>query len=165
MSSSNRPALVRGLVGSLLAFLALSATGTLPTLRKTRQEYLGFLDQCEREWQRAGILEQQFETLHRRLEGKRAVVRELWAGRITLAEAACQFRSLEAAYPLGSEGPSGTYRMADSEGERLCQRVLSWVGKPPFLDRAGSAEAGRMRELYEEMEALRGPDGLISLPQ
>jgi hypothetical protein len=164
MSRTNRPALVWALVGSLSAFLALSATGALPTLHKTRQEYLGFLRQCQREWRRAGVLERRRETLYQRLKGKRAVVRELCAGRITLAEAACHFRSLEAAYPLGPAAPR-TPRTADSEGERLCRQVLSWVEIPSPRDRAVSVETARMRELAEEMESLRGPDGVISLPE
>jgi hypothetical protein len=76
-----------------------------------------------REANRDEALEKRSRALGRILDGKRQLVAELAAGRLTLAEAARQFRDLNVQF---DDGNLSAHQVATGE-EELCRRVLTWA--------------------------------------
>src|SRR5262245_25656301 len=97
----------------------------------------------------------------RRSAAKESAVRELLAGRLTLGEAAVCFRAAEEEAPM-TWGPP---RIAAGTGEsdRLCRSVMDrahyWVAEN--LPEATVLVDAR---LEAELRQLRGPDGVVRLP-
>src|SRR5947209_1295145 len=89
---------------------------SVPDLEKAIQEDLRQQDE----------LNAKFETALQRLTGRRTVIAELLAGRITLVEAAVQFRDLSKTNPPRVPSYDSAYA-GKSEGERLCRYVIRWV--------------------------------------
>jgi len=88
-------------------------------------------------------------------------VRALLAERLTLGQAAARFRAVERELPVTS-GPSWT-EGGPGEDERLCRYVIAWAHHwvagtlPAAVDPVA-------RRLEAELERLRGPDGVVRLP-
>jgi len=96
----------------------------------------------------------------RRSAAKESAVRELLAGRLTLAEAAVCFRIAEEEWPMNWAPPriaAGT-----DECERLCRDIMGrahlWVAEN--LPEATVLVDAR---LEAELRQLRGPDGVVRL--
>jgi hypothetical protein len=103
-------------------------------------------------------LERRQQAVLRRVLAKTEAVKELRAGRLTLVQAAARFRDADAAGPPGCEpGPLP----ADEEG--LCRAVIAWVRGSYVVDRFPEAPA-MVARLEAELERLRGPDGIVRLP-
>jgi hypothetical protein len=89
-------------------------------------------------------------------------VRELLAGRLTLRQAAARFRAIEWEQPVTWGSPP---RTEDGQGddERLCRDIMAraqgWVVEN--LPEAATLVAAR---LEAELAQLRGPDGVVRLP-
>jgi len=97
----------------------------------------------------------------RRSAAKETAVKELLAGRLTLAEAAVCFRIAEEEWPMTWAPPriaAGT-----GEGERLCRdikdRAHNWVAEN-LPEATGLVDA----RLEAELRQLRGADGVVRLP-
>jgi hypothetical protein len=92
---------------------------------------------------------------------KDRAVRDLLAGRLTLVQAAAQFRDVEKEHPV-TWWPRNT-EPSPTEGERLCRMVMEkangWV--KATLPSQATAMAAR---LEAELEHHRGPDGTVCLP-
>jgi hypothetical protein len=119
--------------------------------------------QLEAERQRAALLDRRDEVVRGRLEAKTVVVGQLLDGRLTLAEAAAWFKSLNespADYPAVRHGEFP----GASEGERLCRQVINWVEAELGRQSASQAEAISVR-LEEELQTLLRRDGTVHLPQ
>jgi len=92
---------------------------------------------------------------------KDKVVREVLAGRLTLAEAAVCFRNVEEESPM----TWGPLRIAGwtGEDERLCrdvtERAHNWLAEnlPEVVAQIDA-------RLKAELQQLRGPDGVVRLP-
>jgi hypothetical protein len=88
-------------------------------------------------------------------------VRILLAGRLTLLQAAAQFRDVEKALPvtwaprIAATGPA--------EGERLCQRVIA-MAKDWMEEHVPAAAADMTARLEAQLEQHRGADGTVHLP-
>jgi hypothetical protein len=106
-------------------------------------------------------LERRRQIAMRRSAAKETAVRELLAGRLTLAEAAVCFRNAEEETPMTWVPP----RIAGvtDEAERLCRNVMDrahyWVA-----ENLPEATAHVDARLEAELQQLRGPDGFIRLP-
>lgn len=98
--------------------------------------------------------------IHRSVIRDRAI-RELLAGRLTLVQAAAQFRDVEEDHPV-SWWPQNA-ATGSAEGERLCRMVIGratgWVES--HLPSQAAAVAAR---LVAELEEHRSPDGTVRLP-
>jgi hypothetical protein len=111
--------------------------------------------------QRDAEVERRIQVLIRRAPAKDHAVREMLAGRLTLGQAAAQFRAIEWEQPV-TWCPPGT---ADGPGddERRCRDIIArahgWVVEN--LPEAAALFAAR---LETELELLRGPDGVVRLP-
>jgi hypothetical protein len=89
------------------------------------------------------------------------VVRNLLAGRLTLLQAATQFRDMEKDLPV-TWGPP-IEATGPGEGERLCRSVMRWVHN--WIAENLPAEAASVAARLEaELGQLRGPDGTVRLP-
>jgi hypothetical protein len=92
---------------------------------------------------------------------KDEAVRDLFAGRLTLLQAAARFRDVEKAHPI-TWAPGNT-ATGPAEGERLCRVVMAmadgWLVKysPPMA-------ADVVARLEAELQRHRGPDGIVRLP-
>jgi hypothetical protein len=92
---------------------------------------------------------------------KDRAVRNLLAGRLTLLEAAAQFRDVEAAQPvtwvpqIAATGPA--------DGESLCRKVIA-MAKGWMLENVPAQAVAETARLEAELEQQRGPDGVVRLP-
>jgi hypothetical protein len=99
--------------------------------------------------------------LRERIESRGRVVDELRLGRIGLLEAAARFRDLNAVRPDGARDLPRCCP-GDSEQERCCRQVISWVrGRP---EGASAEAAGLPDKLEEELRERLGRDGTVRLP-
>jgi len=65
--------------------------------------------------------------VQRSLAGKREVVRDLADGKLTLAEAAERFRSLNALLDDGQDDILGSYNLAEGDGQDVFENIICWV--------------------------------------
>jgi hypothetical protein len=104
------------------------------------------------------------EWVRRDLDAKDQVAGEVIAGRLRLTEAAARFRALEAVRPNRYCDPHLELIPGDSEGERLCRKVIGHVqGCLHWFDPAREQEvtAGLEAELRDELAR----DGTVRLPE
>jgi hypothetical protein len=99
--------------------------------------------------------------LHRHTARERAV-REVLAGRLTLGQAAARVRAVERELPV-TWGPPRT-EGGPGDDERLCRYVMAWahIWVAENLPAAADPVA---RRLEAELQQLRGPDGVVRLPE
>src|SRR5262245_16407029 len=117
----------------------------------------GERDECRH---RDAELERKHDVLARRYSMRVKAVRELLLGRLTLGQAAVLFRDVERELPVTWElRPSG----GPGESQRLCREVIDWAQNrvAEVLPTEAAAVAAR---LEAELEQLRGPDGVVRLP-
>jgi hypothetical protein len=106
-------------------------------------------------------LERRRQIYLRRYSVKEHAVEDLLAGRLTLLQAAAQFRDLEKSLPvtwaprIAATGPA--------EGERLCRLVIG-TAKSWMEEHVPAAAADMAARLEAELERHRGPDGTVRLP-
>jgi hypothetical protein len=92
---------------------------------------------------------------------KDRAVRNLLAGRLTLLQAAAQFRDVDEALPvtwvpqIAATGPA--------EGERLCRKVIA-MAKGWMEECVPAQAAAETARLEAELERHRGADGTVRLP-
>jgi hypothetical protein len=107
------------------------------------------------------------ETEHRRqillqrFAVKVRAVRCLLAGRLTLLQAAAQFRDVEEAQPI-TWGPD-IAATGPADGERLCRRVIA-MARGWMLENVPAQAAAETARLEAELEQHRGADGSAHLP-
>jgi hypothetical protein len=112
--------------------------------------------------QRDAEVERRVQVLVSRSTLKEHAVRELLAGRLTLGQAAARFRVIEWEFPVTWCPP----RTADGQGEdeHLCRDIMArahgWVAEN--LPEAAALVAARLKA---ELQQLRGPDGVVRLPE
>jgi hypothetical protein len=119
--------------------------------------------QLAAERQRGTLLDRRQEVVRRRLDAKNEVVGQLLDRRLTLAEAAAWFKSLNESPADCPAAWHGEFPGA-SEGERLCRQVISWVHAELAQQSASQAEAVCGR-LEDELQALLRRDGTVPLPR
>ena len=106
-------------------------------------------------------LEELARRIQMRAEGRRQVVNEVIAGRMSLVEAAVRMRELDGLVPGGqinSEAFPGK-----SEGERYCRRVIRWV-EVELSDEALAERERAVRRLEQDLSELLRSDGTVHLP-
>jgi hypothetical protein len=114
---------LRTVVLAAAALAACCAWLALPHGKAARDWVLAeFLEEAGRQ----EVLERRLEASLRLGEGKKEVMVEVTAGRLTLREAAVRFRRLHAQFPAASEGILRVFQV-DSGEEQLCRNVLFWV--------------------------------------
>jgi hypothetical protein len=112
--------------------------------------------------QRQNELDLRREQVLERSEGMHAVIADLIAARITLVQAAVEFRRLSRTLP--GHGRSFNENLpGNSEGERLCRHVIQWTeaslnGEPP------SVAQPIVADLTEELRHLLREDGAVHMP-
>ncbi|MCI0642311.1 MAG: hypothetical protein L0Y72_26745 [Gemmataceae bacterium] len=107
-------------------------------------------------------LESRREILMGRAVAKQQAVRHLLAGRLTLLEAAAQFRDAERTMPI-TWGPPRPDSGGPAEGERFCRDVV--LSAHYWLEENLPAQAAHVTARLEaELQQLRGPDGIVHLP-
>jgi hypothetical protein len=89
------------------------------------------------------------------------VVRKLLAGRLTLLQAAAQFRDMEQTQPITWGPPIAATDSVD--GERLYRKVIARA-KYWMEVHVPAAAADVTARLEAELEQHRGPDGAVRLP-
>ncbi len=148
--------LVIGLTAALLA-----VSGALLLIAGPALEGLdGAADRAalEREQRRGERLESLQEAMRRSRAGKRQIVRELRAGRLSLAEAAARFRALDRFMPDALY--SFTLRQGfpgRSDEERLCRKLIDFL-RVEEADQAGTARlVGRLEAELAEHLRRSGP--------
>jgi hypothetical protein len=103
------------------------------------------------------------KVLLRRIAAKDEVIDRLLAGDLTLLEAAAWFRRLNADPPhLAMD-----YSMlaGDSEEEKVCRQVISWVGHHLAMKAASASEAHDVvHRLEGELQERLRRDGRVELP-
>jgi len=116
--------------------------------------------QLEYEYHRSESLYQQGQIVRKSLEAKFQVVEELHEGRLTLPEAAAQFRDL---HNLESDPNRELFRLlykGQSDDERWCRQVISFV-------RGGNSEKPDLVPVADQLEAELAQDlakGSFHLP-
>jgi hypothetical protein len=106
-------------------------------------------------------LERRRQIYLQRYSVKEHAVQDLLAGRLTLLQAAAQFRDLDKALPV-----TWAPRIAatgSAEGERLC-RMIIWMAKGWMEEHVPAAATDVTARLKAELEQHRGPDGVVRLP-
>jgi hypothetical protein len=118
---------------------------------------------CEESQRHRAELDERTQPLMRRLQEKSRVSRELAAGRLTLLQAAVQFRDLNA---QGRPNPVPLRaRFAGStEAERVCRQVILWTYEEVEMVDAERAERLRA-SLEEELRQELARHGSISWPE
>jgi hypothetical protein len=112
---------------------------------------------------RAELLERQCEIIRYRCAAKEQVVRDVLARRLTLLEAASEFRSLNAE-PPDFPSPPPDECFGRTENERYCRLVLDWV-RSASEDLTPSQADEILRLLEEELEThLAAHGGEVILP-
>jgi hypothetical protein len=76
---------------------------------------------------READLEQKSQETLLRIKRKHRVAQELWAGRLTLLEAAALFRALDRGPPAFNWEHFRNSRPGNSDDERYCHVVIDWV--------------------------------------
>jgi len=106
-------------------------------------------------------LEHRRQIYLQRYSVKEHAVQDLLAGRLTLLQAAAQFRDVEKSLPVtwaprvAATGPA--------DGERLCRMVVA-TAKSWMEENVPAAAAHMTARLAAELEQHRGPDGTVRLP-
>jgi hypothetical protein len=105
--------------------------------------------------------ERRLQVLRCRAAARERAARDLLAERLTLGQAAARMRAVERDLPVtwGSRQTEG----GPGEDERLCRDVMAWARS--WVAENLPAVAGPVaRRLEAELERLRGPDGIVHLP-
>jgi hypothetical protein len=144
---------VAGLIGygAGAHFRAGPGFGDLPTPRLEA-------DQCG---QRDAEQERRLQVLLCRAAARERATRELLAERLTLGQAAARMRAVEREVPVTWRPPRA--KGGPEEDERLCRDVMAWA-RSWVAENLPAAAGPVARRLEAELEQLRGPDGLVRLP-
>jgi hypothetical protein len=106
-------------------------------------------------------MEHRRQILLQRCAVRDRAVQKLLAGRLTLLQAAAQFRDVEMALPVTSAPRIAA--TGPAEGERLCRSVIAmakgWMEE--YVPAQAAAETAR---LEAELEQQRDTDGTVRLP-
>jgi hypothetical protein len=124
----------------------------------------GIRSLAEQLW-RAEELMRRRDAAHRTSAAKESVAAELIAGRLTLRQAAEEFRQLHARLSDEDSGPIlRTYR-GTSDEESLYLNVLAWAGYPfrydPGRDRSLDPALDRLRQEYRDLFGSEPGDRLL----
>jgi hypothetical protein len=120
-------------------------------------ELLDELHRCEEQREQ---LDRSDQVVIARLVAKSAVIDDLRAGRLTLAQAAASFGRLSVPPQRRTPG-CGEYVADDRRGERLCRMVIRWA----LAENSARTPALRDR-LEQELARLLSEDrGTIALPE
>jgi hypothetical protein len=144
---------------TLAASAALGALGYLrPDLEQAAASLRELPQLIEREGQRHQELEHKFEIVLTRSASRTRVVNALADGRMTLLEAAAQFRALNE-YPPDWRTPHLQTDEYRSEEEQLCRQVIDHAARE--LEQTDPARARRLTaalevELAEYLQQARG---------
>jgi hypothetical protein len=121
-------------------------------------------EQIRRGEQESADLDARCREITARVLAREAVIRDLRAGRLTLAQAAARFRDIngpDGKAPLEVAGRFG----GATEEERLCRQVIAWAEVVARYESPGAAEPMR-RGLEAELAALLARNsGVIRLPR
>jgi hypothetical protein len=148
-----------GLLGSVAAQRGWLALPSLSWARGPQHQAVSL----EAERQREAKLERQSKVTLGRISAKRSVTQQLLAGELTLLEAADCFRALN---EVPSDCPGTAYltlHPGNSEGERLCRQVISWVAGE-LLETDREEARATVERLEAELEAILATSGTVHLP-
>jgi hypothetical protein len=156
-----RVSLFASLFGALIAGGTYASPQLSARLGLNLTEWLAAQQQIESERARSESLDQRRRIVRQSLETKLHAVEEMRAGRLTLHEAAAQFRSLSAP---GTDRDRELFRLAyrgQSDEERWCRQVIGFV-------RGGSTDHPTLGSLADRLEAelTRGlAQGSVHVPR
>jgi hypothetical protein len=114
-----------------------------------------------REARRTAALDQRAEEMAQIHQVKRAVSEEVIAGRLTLQEAAAQFRDADTIVETNHDGLIGSYRTPQTE-EGLCRQVIAWVGGVLTEQGRSSERKAIVRRLEKELGERSSPAQLLN---
>ena len=160
MKTLFRLSLCTSLFGALLAGGSYACPRLSARLGLNLSEWLEAQQQLEYEYRRSESLHHQGQIVRQSLEAKFQVVEELHEGRLTLHEAAAQFRDLH--HPENDPNRE-LFRLlykGQSDDERWCRQVISFV-------RGGSADKPDLLPVADQLEAELAVDlarGPLHLP-
>jgi hypothetical protein len=106
-------------------------------------------------------LQERDEALLKRLERKQAIVTELIAGRISLFEAAAQFRQVNEEWP--NRFLYQPYLAGESEEESLCRQVIDWTHVVMQIS-PNKSQSDFVQELRETLRRHKEQYGMVVLP-
>jgi hypothetical protein len=106
--------------------------------------------------------ERRRQILMQRFAVKLRAVQNLLAGRLTLLQAAAQFRDAEKTQPI-TRGP-GIAATGPADGEGLCRKVIV-LAKGWMLENVPAQAGAEIARLEAELEQHRGADGTVRLPE
>ena len=146
---------------------AAVAGSVLTGLGTVRQEYdWRMLSQLRavirRGYQARDRLEDVGKAIDARVDDRRAVMRELRQGRLSLVEAAAAFRDLNER-PGTPRSPFRVLFPGATDEEKLCRQVISWARSERDDEPAYLAQARACR-LEEELSAILKVYGSVRLP-
>jgi hypothetical protein len=113
--------------------------------------------------QRREVLTTRAEVTQKRIQAKEAIIRDLLAERLTLLEAARQFKKLNET-PVTFQDNYRAHFPGRSDGEKLCRQVLAWTESG--LKQLTPSLAERLQYKFEEELAanMRRHGGIVVLP-
>src|SRR5439155_5139503 len=117
--------------GRLLLSLLL-LTATFAGASSAQREWAGLLGlehsfaQVAEQREREAQLDRRHMIIHRRMEAKMQIIRELFAGKLSLFQAAARFGYLNDT-PEDCRDPYRDVWAGDSDGEKLCRQVIGWA--------------------------------------
>ena len=105
--------------------------------------------------------ERRDRVIQKRIDAKDACIRELIAGRLTLFEAAAQFRRVNEEYPVMAEVPD---YVSESPDEQLCRQVIRWA-QVTLRMQPSSESAELIERLERDLRRRKQSSGVIVLPE
>ena len=117
----------------------------------------------ERQLRQTIELDEQREQAASRASARQSIVEEVAADRMTLIQAAVEFRRLNQTLPAGSWSYNHAYS-GESEGERLCRYVIRLV-QINLSERTPQLVAAKTEQLNGELRVLLQQDGIVHLPE
>jgi hypothetical protein len=117
----------------------------------------------ERQLRQTIELDEQREQAASRASARQSIVEEVAADRMTLIQAAVEFRRLNQTLPPGPWSYNHAYS-GESEGERLCRYVIRLV-QINLSERTPQLVAAKTEQLNGELRVLLQQDGIVHLPE
>jgi hypothetical protein len=157
MKPIRRIALVVFILGGMFTGLCHALPPVTARLGLVFDETAASLGRLAREKQRGEALEGRLQIVRQRLEAKRTVVEDLMAERLTLLEAAAQFRDLSGESldrprqdPVVRANSVAAPSPDQSDEEWLCWKVLEYVEAEEKLNPGPTPVAPRLQTEFQE---------------
>ena len=146
--------------GAVSLGLVLEMAASKPGGRRPEEEW------CKEEARHSRIMDEQVHALVLRIRSKSHITDEVIASRLSLLEAAAQFRILNRMPPSVSEEQARSQFAGDTEEERLCREVIHWVAtamreSEPFLSAAVYVHLESQLNDHLQRGPLGLPDGQV----